>query len=205
MNSLFILLSKHVFGGWTFWSLWKAFLVLSLLISLLLVVQLLIKFGPLQWKFRRELLQNSPPYFVSCLMLIKATGVIKLFCDYSNLTWHQLNNIPSCPLTSITKGPHWAIARKFPDSIQADMNFRHCLSQFCFDEQWLRVVREYWLTAPDSLMHMQKSVAALLSHFWMKERNLVCFYVNLRYLHLRTLLPLSWSFYWINAAGFTWT
>ena len=135
MNSLFILPSKHVFGGWTFWSLWKAFLVLSLLISLILVVQLLIKFGPLQGKFRRELLQNSPPYFVSCLMLIKATGVIKLFCDYSNLTWHQLNNIPSCPLTSITKGPHWAIARNFPDSIQADMNFRHCLSPFCFDEQ----------------------------------------------------------------------
>ena len=63
------------------------------------------------------------------------TGVIKLFCNYPNLTWNHVNNIPSRPLTGITKGPQYAVTRQFVNSIQADMNFNHCLSPYCFLDQ----------------------------------------------------------------------
>ena len=36
---------------------------------------------------------------------VKPTGVLKLFYNHPNLTWDHVNNIPSRPLTSITKGP----------------------------------------------------------------------------------------------------
>ena len=35
----------------------------------------------------------------------KLTGVIKLSCDYPNLTWDHVNNISSRPLTNITRSP----------------------------------------------------------------------------------------------------
>ena len=66
---------------------------------------------------------------------VKPTGVIKLFCGHPNLTWNHLNNIPSRPLTGITKGPQYAVTRHFVNSIQADMNFNHCLSPYCFLDQ----------------------------------------------------------------------
>ena len=68
-------------------------------------------------------------------VVVKLTGVLKLFCDHPNLTWAYVNNIPSRPLTSITKGPQYAVTRQFVNSIQADMNFNHCLSPFCFLDQ----------------------------------------------------------------------
>ena len=58
---------------------------------------------------------------------VKPTGVLKVFCDHPNLTWNHLTNIPSRPLTGITKGPEYAVTRSFVNSIQADMNFSHCL------------------------------------------------------------------------------
>ena len=36
---------------------------------------------------------------------IKPARVLKVFCDHPNLTWNHVNNIPSRPLTGITKGP----------------------------------------------------------------------------------------------------
>ena len=79
---------------------------------------------------------NSP--LVSCVpssVNVKPTGIIKLLCDHPNLTWNHVNNIPSRPLTGITKGPQYAVTRSFINSIQADMNFSHCLSPYCFLDQ----------------------------------------------------------------------
>ena len=66
---------------------------------------------------------------------MKPTGVLKLFCDHPNLTWDHVNNIPSRPLTGITKGPQYAVTRQFVNSIQADLNFSYCLSPYCFLDQ----------------------------------------------------------------------
>ena len=68
-------------------------------------------------------------------VIVKPTGVIKLFCDHPNLTWNHSIYIPSRPLTGITKGPQYAVTRNFVNSIQADMNFSHCLSPYCFLDQ----------------------------------------------------------------------
>ena len=79
---------------------------------------------------------NSP--LVPCILssvIVKPTGVLKLFCDHANLTWEHVNNIPSRPLTNITKGPRYTVTRNFANSIQADMDFRHCLSPYCFIDQ----------------------------------------------------------------------
>ena len=79
---------------------------------------------------------NSP--LVPCILSsvdVKPTGVLKLFCDHPNLAWDHVDNIPSRPLTSITKGPQYAVTRQFVNSIQADMNFNHCLSPYCFLDQ----------------------------------------------------------------------
>ena len=66
---------------------------------------------------------------------LKPTIVIKLFCDHPILTWQHVNDIPSRPLTHITKGPQNAVTSKFAKSIEADMDFHHCLSPYCFDNQ----------------------------------------------------------------------
>ena len=79
----------------------------------------------------------NPP-LVPCILSgvnIKPTGVLKVFCDHPNLTWNHLTNVPSRPLTGITKGPEYAVTRSFINSIQADMNFSHCLSPYCFRDQ----------------------------------------------------------------------
>ena len=79
---------------------------------------------------------NSP--LVPCILSgvnIKPKCVMKLFCDRPNLTWNHVYYIPSRPLTGITKGPQYAATRSFVNSIQADMNFSHCLSTYCFPYQ----------------------------------------------------------------------
>ena len=79
---------------------------------------------------------NSP--LVQCILSgvnVKPTGVIKVFCNHPNLTWNHLTNIPSRPLTGFTKGPGYAVTRSFVNPIQADMNFSHCLSPYCFVDQ----------------------------------------------------------------------
>ena len=79
---------------------------------------------------------NSP--LVPCIFSsvnVKPTGVLKMFCDHPNLTWNHFNNIPSRPLTNITKGPQYAVTRNFVNSIQADMNFSQCLTPYCFLDQ----------------------------------------------------------------------
>ena len=72
---------------------------------------------------------------VPCILTnvnVKPMGVLKLFCDHPNLNWDHVNNIPSRPLTNITKGPQYDVTRNFLNSLQADMNFRHCLSPSFF-------------------------------------------------------------------------
>ena len=66
---------------------------------------------------------------------VKPTGVLKLFCDHPNLNWDHVKNIPSRPLTGITKGPQYAVTRQFVNSVQADMNFSYCLSPYSFIDQ----------------------------------------------------------------------
>ena len=58
-----------------------------------------------------------------------------MFCDHPNLTWDDVNIIPSRPLSNITKGPQYAVTRNFVNSLQADMNFSHCLTPYCFPDQ----------------------------------------------------------------------
>ena len=36
---------------------------------------------------------------------VQPTGVLKLFCEHPNLTWEHVKNIPSRPLSNITKDP----------------------------------------------------------------------------------------------------
>ena len=79
---------------------------------------------------------NSPfvPFTLSTLN-VKPTGVLKLFCDHPNLTWDHVNNIPSRPLTNITKGPQYAVIRNFVNSIQVDVDFSRCSSPYFFIDQ----------------------------------------------------------------------
>ena len=80
---------------------------------------------------------DNPPSKPSILsnVDVNPTSVLKRFCEHPRLTWNHLNNIPSRPLTNITYGPNFAVTRDFPNSIQADMDFQHCLSPKCFNDQ----------------------------------------------------------------------
>ena len=66
---------------------------------------------------------NSP--LVPCVLFcvdVKPMGVLELFHDQPNLTWEHVNNIPSRPLTTITKGPEYAVTRNFTISVRTDMD-----------------------------------------------------------------------------------
>ena len=92
---------------------------------------------------------NSP--LVPCILSgvnVKPTGVLKVFCDHPNLTWNHLTNIPSRPLTGITKGPEYAVTRSFVNSIQADMNFSRCLTPFCFVDQIVTICMGLLIKGP---------------------------------------------------------
>ena len=55
---------------------------------------------------------NSP--LVPCILsrvIVKPTSVIKLFCDDLILICEHITNIPSRPLTNVTKGPQYAATR----------------------------------------------------------------------------------------------
>ena len=71
---------------------------------------------------------------ISSSVNVKSTSVIKLLCYHPNLTWEHVLDNPSRPRTSLTKGPEHAVKRNFQNSPQADMNFRPCLSAFCFND-----------------------------------------------------------------------
>ena len=79
------------------------------------------------------------------------TGVTKLFYDHLYLTWEHVNNISSRPLTNNTKGSQYAVTRNFADFVQADMEFRYCLSPYCFSNQVITscmglLLKEPWFT-----------------------------------------------------------
>ena len=83
--------------------------------------------------FNAHFTVNSP--LVPCILSdvnLQSRGLLKLFYDYPNLFWEHVNNIPSRPLTNITKGPEYAVTSNFTTSVQAEMDFRHYLSPYCF-------------------------------------------------------------------------
>ena len=125
--------SKHV--NWIFWSLWKAVLVLFLINPVNFEHSIMKEKWP-RFKIISE--GNLAVTFLHnpCILFgvkVKPTGVIKLFFDYATLFWEHVNNIPSRPLNSITKGPEYAVTRYFSNSSQTDMDFRHCLSPLWFN------------------------------------------------------------------------
>ena len=100
---------------------------------------------------------------VPCILLsvnVKPTSKLKMFCDHPNLTWENVNNIPSRPLTNITEGPQYAVTRNFANSIQADMDFRHCFSPFCFNDQIATSCMGFLKKDHGSLSIIRKSAAA---------------------------------------------
>ena len=145
---------------------------------------------------------NSPlvPCILSCVN-VKPTGVLKLFCDHSNLTWNHLTNISSRPLTGITKGSEYAVTRSFINSIQADMNFSHCLSPYCFVDQivtsCIGIVNTRTVVHVRSYGNRRRRFICFTEH---GNQNLVRFNFIYRYSLLRTVLPLPRRLYRINAA-----
>ena len=59
---------------------------------------------------------------------VKPKSVLCLYCEYPISAWENQSNISLRPLTSITAHPTFAVIHLFPDSIQAQMDFPHCLS-----------------------------------------------------------------------------
>ena len=139
---------------------------------------------------------NSP--LVLCILSgvkVKLTDVTKVFCDYPFLTWNHVNIIPSRPLTGFTKGPQYAVTRSFINSIQADMNFSHCLSPYCLRAQIVTscmglLIKRPWFT------YAPTEIGGGASIYFTKygNQNLVHFYFLYRYSLLRTLLPLPRRF-----------
>ena len=129
---------------------------------------------------------------------------MKRFCNHPNLTWEHVNNIPSHALTSFTKGPQYAVTSNFANFIQADMNFRHCLSPFF---HWSSIYQLYGVINKGTVVHFCSYGNRRRRVFrFFKQRNqiLVCIYFIHRYLLLRTLLSLPWMFCRINAASSLW-
>ena len=76
--------------------------------------------------------------FVPCILSnvnVKPMGVLKSFFDHPNLIWEHVKNIFSRPLSSIIKGPEYAVTGNFTSSVQASMDFCHYLSPYCFSDQ----------------------------------------------------------------------
>ena len=69
------------------------------------------------------------PYILSGVN-VKPMGVLKMSCDHPNSTWEHVNTIHSRPLTNIVKRHLYAVTRNFAKSIQAHMDFYHCLSPY---------------------------------------------------------------------------
>ena len=138
---------------------------------------------------------------------VKPTGVLKLFCDQLNLIWERVNNFPSRPLTNVTKGPQYAVTLNFATSIQADMDFRHCLLSSCFNDQVVTscmglLIEGQWFSFAHTEIGGGASFASLNKgiKIWCAS-----FYFIHRYSLLRKLLPLPWRLYRINAAWSPWT
>ena len=74
------------------------------------------------------------PCILSCVN-VKLTDVMKLSCILPNLFWEHVNNVPSRPLTNITKCVDYAVTRNFANSVPADMDFRHCLFPYYINDQ----------------------------------------------------------------------
>ena len=82
---------------------------------------------------------------------VKPTGELKLFCDHFKLTWEDVKNITSRPLTSFSKLPDYDIACNFMGSIWTNMGFHHCFSPFCFTDQVVTscmglIIKGLWFT-----------------------------------------------------------
>ena len=108
----------------------------------------------------------------------KPRGVLNLFHNPSNLTSELLNEILSGTRANFTKGREYAVTRNFPDSMQADMVFRHYLSPYCFNNRVVTSgkrseIKSAWLTNAHTGIGGGASMT-LLNGGW---RKLVCFHL----------------------------
>ena len=134
MNSLITVTSKHVVQ--MCWSLWKTFLVLHLIIPSILNFLFLSEFGPvLRLNPMSTLLWTFHLSRVFCLVLMQNLRVYWNFFVTILTACENVNNVRCRPLTSFTKRPENAVTRNFSNFVRADMEFRYCLSPFCFSDQ----------------------------------------------------------------------
>ena len=132
---------------------------------------------------------------------VKSTRVLYLSCDHPDLTWEHVNNIPSCPQTSITKGPQYAVTRNFTGSIQACMDFRHCISPYYFIDQAVSCCMGLLKkTAVDFRLYGNRR-RRLFRFIKRMNQNLVCLYFNHPYSLPRTLLSLPEGFKELTQRG----
>ena len=120
---------------------------------------------------------------------VEPTGVFRFFCDNRFLTWERVNNIPFRPLTKLTNSPEYAVTRNFRNSIKTDMNFRHCLSPYCFGDQVVTSCMGFLIKR--IVVHFRSHGNRRRRFFcFIKQRNkkLVCFDLIYRYL-------LPWTFF----------
>ena len=79
--------------------------------------------------------KSFPLASVLPLVDVNQRDVIDLFRDLSHLTLGHLSSFSSSPLMNVTKGPEYAVTRNFLDFTRADIEFRHCLSTYCLNDQ----------------------------------------------------------------------
>ena len=139
-------------------------------------------------------------------VIVKPTGVLKLFFDHPNLTWEHVNNFTSRPLTNTTKGPdicRHALLYKFRPNWYG---FLPLFIPVLF--QWSSSYELLGITNKKPVVHFRSYGNRRRRFFrFIKQRskNLVCFYLIYRYSLFWSLLTLPWRFYRINAARSTWT
>ena len=142
--------------------------------------------------FQCWILQALP----SCILFfveVKPTGISKPFLDHSSLTCKRCKKVPPFPPADTNESPECAVTCIFPDSIQADMDFRHCLLPYCFTFNVVISCMEFlrkctWITfAPIEIGGCGSF--ALLN----KGIKVWCFHFIKWYTRVRKLLPKPWK------------
>ena len=104
--------------------------------------------------------KSFPLASVLPLVNVNQTDVIDLFSDLSHLTLGHLSSFSSRPSMNVTKGPEYAVTRNFLDFTRADIDFCHCLSPYCLNDQVVASCLVLTLKGRGTLLHIQKSIVA---------------------------------------------
>ena len=99
------------------------------------------------------------------------------------------------------EGPEHAVTSNFPISIQANMDFRHWLSPYCFDDQ----VVIKWLGLLVYFCTYRRQWQCFFRVIKQRNKKMVRLHFIYRYTQIRVSLPFSWKFYAIYAVRSTWT